>query len=159
MPAADDLRGRLEELQAVLGRVVADPAALGIRPELHEPLREAWSEVRDAFVDTFEFLHGDEPHIELATVGLTGSELALKLAGFDLALADLEAAAQGLSIRRIVKALKKLFDWADVCLDSLAKLLNQADRIAEIKDAVGAALPDEDDLPDEEDTTDTAEGG
>ena len=132
----------------MLADVVADPAAWGIRPELHEPLGAAWSDVQEAFDRAAEFLD-EVPETELAKVGLTGSELRLKLAGFDLAFEDLRAARLAGGIRGIVKALKKFLNWADVLLDSFAKLLNQADRIAEIKDAVGAAIPDEDEFPED----------
>jgi hypothetical protein len=149
MSASDELKACLEQLKRVLGEVVADPAAYRIRPELHEPLRAAWSSVRQAFDGAARFLD-EVAEDDLAEVGLTGSELALKLTGFDLALQDLQAARVAGGIRGIVKALKKFLNWADVCLDSLAKLLNQADRIAEVKDAIRAAIPDEDEFPDDD---------
>ena len=144
-PAADGLSASLDELKAVLGDIVADPARYRIRQELHAPLRDAWSAVQEAFDDAAQFL-AEVPEHDLAAVGLAGSELELKLAGFGLALGDLQA-ARGFGMRGIVKALKKFLAWADVCLDSLAKLVNQADRIAEVKDAIGAAIPDEDEFP------------
>jgi hypothetical protein len=137
----------------VIEMIVADPVRFGIRDEVHELLRPAWESARGAFEPVLGYLSGDVD-AALGEVGLTGSELALKLAAIDLGFDDLNLAMRRGRLRRIVKAIKKLFAFVDVALDSLAKVLNQADRIAEIKDAIDALLPDDDNGQDRDDDTD-----
>jgi len=108
--------------------------------ELRQPIADAWLEVQSAFDDVdvrLRSVEGDEivSDDELAKIGLTGKQLELKLKGFNSTWGRFKQWGT-------VKALKKLLDWIDIILGSLASIIPGADAIEEFKDSAKQAIED-----------------
>lgn len=125
---ADFIVGTKDILQQVV-----DWRGLLFREELRQPIVDAWQELGLAFEDVMKGLvegEGNElvSDDQLRSLGLTGKQLELKLTGFNDAWNRFRQWGS-------VKLLKKLLDWIDIILGSLASIIPGADAIEEFKDS------------------------
>ena len=145
LPVSDDraaLADFMVGVRDILQQVV-EWRELLFRKELRQPIADAWLEVELAFLDVRRGLvESDEEGHEivsegaLAKIGLTGKQLELKLKGFS-------SAWERFKEWGTVKVLKKLLDWIDIILGSLASIIPGADAIEEFKDSVKQGIEDE----------------
>ena len=125
-----DLADFMVSVKDILQQVV-EWRDLLFREELREPIADAWQAMHSAFDDVrLGLVEGDEVVSEqaLERIGLTGKQLDLKLIGFNGAWDKFKQWGT-------VKLLKRLLDWIDIILGSLASLIPGADAIEEFKDA------------------------
>jgi hypothetical protein len=137
MSDRSDLADFVVGVRDILQQVV-EWRGLLFREELREPIAEAWQELRPSFDDVMRALvEGDEEERvsdeELRRVGLTGRQLQLKLIGFNGAWDRLRQWGS-------VKVLKKVLEWIDIILGSLASIIPGADAIEEFKDSAKAGI-------------------
>lgn len=137
MPAQDDRKELilfLDELHELMELAILKHSSL-LPKELVVHFHEVWKDSQTSFA---ELRHSLE-HVDAAQlnrVGLTGSHLRLKAAGFRRARGKKpNDTAEGWR-----KWLLRLLKWANVILGSLSKLLDQADVIKEMKEALENGL-------------------
>ena len=132
---ADFVVGTRDILQQVV-----DWRGLLFREELRQPIADAWRELGRSFEDVMKALveEGDElvSDRQLERLGLTGNQLKLKLTGFN-------GAWDRFRERGTVNLLKKLLDWIDIILGSLASIIPGADAIEEFKDSAKHSIEED----------------
>ena len=111
------------------------------REELRQPIADAWNELGSAFEEVTKGLvegEGEELVSDdaLRRIGLTGMQLELKLRGFNSAWDKFKQWGS-------IKLLKKLLDWIDIILGSLASVIPGADAIEEFKDSAKQGIEED----------------
>lgn len=129
-----DLRDFLNETEALLTEII-DRRAEFIPEELQPYFVEAWPEVRASISTAKDDLFTRVVVSDrLPSAGLTGKQLALKLFAFRRSV---DALKLGGWSRRL---LKRVLDWLNTILGSLASVLPGVDAIKEFKEAIENAL-------------------
>lgn len=124
----------IDELHSLLEAVVFKHEQL-FPADLLKPIHEAWKDADEAFVGLRSAIKQVD-EVRLTKVGLTGSHLKLKLTGFYRAKAKhRKDTADGWRAW-----LLRLLKWANIILGSLGKVLDQADVIKEMKEALENGL-------------------
>lgn len=100
-----------------------------IDPRMLTLFRKAWPEVQIAFTSVLARLENAELDDPLARAGLTRSQLAVKVGGF-------ERAFQLWIGRKARRSLRRLLEWADTILGSLAAVIQAVEIIREYKDCL-----------------------
>jgi len=136
MSDRSDLADFMVSVKDILQQVV-EWRGLLFREELRQPIADAWLEVQSAFDDVSSRLIGDDEISEdaISRIGLTGKQLELKLKGFN-------GAWDRFKQWGTVKLLKKLLDWIDIIVGSLASIIPGADAIEEFKDSARQGIED-----------------
>jgi hypothetical protein len=131
----------LEEFLRELKKVLEDAALRGdglVPVYLQTLLKEAWVEVGRHYIDVERAVMSGEYEHELAARGLRGPEFRVKSEGFRRHLWLFRR-------QRQPRWLKKLLEWADIILGSLASIIPGGDAVKEFKEAVEAGAEEMDD--------------
>jgi hypothetical protein len=131
-----DLRELLSDLRSLLGRVAREPGAF-LPLELVGLYTKAWVEVNQRFDVVDHEIQSGEYAWALATHGLSGPSMQLKLAGFRRNLRRFNARPSRALLRRVL-------GWADIALESLAGVVGAAGIIVEFKKSVEQGTLDRD---------------
>lgn len=126
-----DIAKFLAFVQSLLDEVVNHRPDIIPRGELYNFFEMAWPPVLAAITDAIKQLTSEGLDEPLERVGLTGASLRLKLAG--VANAHLRWRQGG---KRPGRALRKLLDWIDTLLDSLASVVLAVEIVKEYKDCL-----------------------
>ena len=135
MPIQEDrtnLQKFLNEVEELLQGVLDRRAEL-LPQDLHDYFLNAWQQVRISFSRARQSL-SNVVESRLEEIGLTGSQLALKLFGFRRLLPLL-----GPGVWR-VRVLKRILNWANIILGSLGAVLPPVELAKEYKDAIERAI-------------------
>jgi hypothetical protein len=115
----------LGDVERLLEFVSEQPEGL-VPAELHDRVRRAWGSVQPRFKPAVQALV-EVPHSALESAGVAGPELAMKIAGLNIAYRNLQRAvaraARAVPVPRaarlVPKALAAVLGMADVIADSL----------------------------------------
>ena len=128
----DKLTAMTNSLVQILDSVVTAREVL-FPQELREPIELSWSEFnerhREAILDAIRAADDND----LASAGLTASNLELKFRGF-------RSARKRFIVRGGLKALKEALGWANVWLPSLTSVIKVSEILKEIKEAIEKVL-------------------
>ena len=136
----EELSRFLTELHTVL-RSTVDEHGNWFPSLLRQPIRDAWEEVQPNFEIASRYLR-EPPNAalldaRLASVGLAGAQLHLKLVGFRGALQRFRD--------RSKRGLLQLLGWANILLGTLAGVIPGVEPILEYKEAFERAVAEGDD--------------
>ena len=109
------------------------------REQTRQLIESAWPDVDAEIKDVLKELDSASPQLQdnLGKVGLSGSQLELKIAGFDRVL-------ERFTKRGTLKLLNKLLTWINNILGTLLSAVPSAEAIKEFKDVIEAELNDDD---------------
>jgi hypothetical protein len=117
-------------------RIVLDDLVNGtesaLSPELREHFVEAWPEIRVAFQTLDRSIASTDSVPKLASVGLTGSPLRLKVAGLRRAFGRMMRG--GVSVFR--RRARFFLAWGNTILGSLSSVFPVAELIKEYKECI-----------------------
>jgi hypothetical protein len=135
----------LDDVEQVLGALVESRDRL--MPEsLRDDALAAWQEGRETF-STVRSAVQTVAREDLARAGLVGSQLRLKLRGFGERLRQFgegffDFLRDRLPLDVIKRIIKKLLEWANIILGSLASIIPPAEALQELKDGIKLAVDD-----------------
>ena len=131
--SAQDLRQFLKEVEELIDHSLEQRATL-IPRDLQSPFVDAWPDAKESLRtmrrELLTIYNIDE---RLTRAGLTGPQLALKLIGFQRALAALHDNWER-------RPLWRTLGWANIILGSLASVLPGGEAIKEYKEALERAV-------------------
>ena len=139
------LEGLLADAESLLAVFVESHLALLPEP-LRGPTLVAWPTVRDRFGSVRAALRKPTARIErgLETVGLTGPELVMKVAGYAAARDQLETQRRQPKPppRGLGWLFQRVFAWLNTILGSLSSVIPGVDAIKEFKEAIENGIED-----------------
>jgi hypothetical protein len=124
----NNLEEFLNETQGLLDNIVGPWSQILFEENDREPLEIAWTELRPALPDIEYQLHDALPH-QLEEAGLSGNQLTAKLKW-------LNDAWKKFKEKGTVKLLKKLLEWINLILGSIAIIVPKAEALKELKEAI-----------------------
>ena len=124
----NNLREFLKEVEGLLDNIVGPWNQLLFAENDREPLEEAWTELKPKLPDIERQLL-DTPPDQLEDAGLSGNQLRAKLKW-------LNDAWKRFKEKGTVKLLKKLLEWINLILGSIALLVPKAEALKEMKEAI-----------------------
>jgi hypothetical protein len=142
--ATKSLSELLSDAEALIG-LLLDTYRLLLPEELHQPILVAWPRNRKRFALVRAILDQPTPSLEkgLEEVGLSGDDLALKVAGYGRARRELDMAV---AIPKPPRGLGWLFQrvlaWLNIVLGSLSTVIPGAEAIKEFKDSIENGIED-----------------
>ena len=131
----EDLLRFLEETEKIMAEIVERREQL-FRSGLRELIRQAWDEVRPRFGKLREGVTSGVFDDRLEEVGLRGAQLELKMRGFGMALDEFRRSST-------LDLLKKLLDWINIILKSLASAIPGGEPIVELKEILEKEIEEE----------------
>jgi hypothetical protein len=126
-PRIDDLDIFLDEVENLFDRIVGPWRDLLFPEEFRQPLSDAWDDAKQSLQQIKDQIASSSDRLE--EVGLSGSQLALKLQG-------LRSAWDAFRRSGTVQLLKKLLEWINLILGSLAQAIPVGEALKEIKEVI-----------------------
>jgi hypothetical protein len=105
--------------------------------DVRSDVEAAWSNLEPRFAGVKDRL-GSIPDTRVDEAGLSGSQLNLKLTGF-------RGAVDRFKQKGTVKLLKKLLEWINIVLKSLASIVPGGEALKEFKEAIEKYIKDNED--------------
>jgi hypothetical protein len=124
----NNLEEFLNEAQGLLDNIVGPWSQILFEENDREPLEEAWTELRLTLPDIAYQIRDAPPH-KLEEAGLSGNQLTSKLKW-------LSDAWKKFKEKGTVKLLKKLLEWINLILGSIAIVVPKAEALKELKEAI-----------------------
>lgn len=127
----DDLTSLVDEIDKLFDNITEYWSCILFREGMRQPLVDAWSEVKPKLNTIRDALDSPDAQVakKLADAGLTGQQLDLKLKGLSEAWARFQR-------RGSVRLLRKVLDWINILLGSLASILPGGEGVKELKEAI-----------------------
>jgi hypothetical protein len=134
-----DLERFLDETESLLDNITGPWSPLLFRRDDRQILADAWDEVkRTSLPQVRQNLFNNPPGLAAAGLARGTAQLALKLKG-------LNDAWQAFFDRGSVRLLKKVLDWINAILGSIASIVPGGEGIQELKEAIEKLFTDGED--------------